>query len=61
MGNVLSFLAIVSMSGGWFYFLYICVVFQSYGFLIAGFFVPFIAGPIGLWSFLFGAPQWLIS
>ncbi len=57
--SIVGPLLIILMAIGWFYYIYICVVTKSVGFLIAGFFVPIISAPIGLWSLLFGAPSWL--
>jgi hypothetical protein len=59
MKSFLTIAAIISMASGWFYYIYVCIIAKSYALLIAGFFVPVISAPIGLWSLLFGAPKWL--
>lgn len=52
---------IVAGGGGWLYWLFLCFQFKSVMGAIFAFLGPFgaLCGVLGLWSFLFGVPEWL--
>ncbi len=62
--SVLATIALsISMTIGWAYWLWIAVHVGSFLMFFLGIAGPFalIVSPIGFYSFLFGAPHWLLS
>ena len=47
---------------GWAYWMWMAIKLGSFGMFLFGILGPFalIAGVLGLWSFLFGIPHWLM-
>jgi hypothetical protein len=52
----------IGMGLGWFYWIYVGVKLGSFGMVIVAVLGPggFIASFLGLWSFIFGPPLWLV-
>jgi hypothetical protein len=53
----------IGMLPGWAFWMWMAIHFGSFGMFFFGLLGPFayIAGTLGLWSLLFGAPAWLVN
>lgn len=61
-GTVAGICFMLSATLGWAYWMWLAIKLGSFGMFFIGIFGPFalIAGVLGLWSFLFGIPIWLL-
>ncbi|HRF07532.1 MAG TPA: hypothetical protein PL193_02645 [Xanthobacteraceae bacterium] len=62
-GSALGVLFFITSTLGWLYWMYMAVKIGSFAMFIFGILGPlaFVAGVLGLWSFFFGAPAWLLN
>ena len=59
-GNSIGiFLLWVVSAVGWLYYMWFCFKLQIFGWLIAGILLPPVAILVGLWSLLFGIPEFM--
>ena len=63
VGTLGAFALMLLMPLGWAYWLWIAVHIGSFLMFFLGIAGPFaiVIAPLGLWSFLFGTPAWLLS
>lgn len=62
-GSALGLGFLLSGTLGWAYWMWMAIQVKSFLMFFFGIFGPFavVAGFLGLWSFAFGAPQWLVG
>jgi len=62
-GPLIATSLIVLVPIGWAYWLYTAIQFGSFTMFFIGILIPLllIVAPIGLWSLVFGVPEWLMS
>jgi hypothetical protein len=59
-GSVFWGLLGIALGLGWIYYMWICVKFKLVGWALAGVFLAPGAMVVGLWSFLFGVPWFML-
>jgi hypothetical protein len=62
-GNTIGLILMATFMVGPIYWIWMAIQFGSFGMFLFGVIPPFviIAAPLGLWSLLFGPPQWLLA
>jgi hypothetical protein len=63
VGATTFYIISIGMLPGWAYWMWMAIQLGSFGMFLFGILGPlaFVAGLLGLWSLLFGAPLWLLS
>ncbi|MCW8856409.1 MAG: hypothetical protein OQJ95_03525 [Kangiella sp.] len=63
VAGTLMFVLILLVALGDLYWLWMSIQLGSFAMFVAGLFPPLIiiTGPVGAWSLLFGAPDWLVK
>jgi hypothetical protein len=62
-GGLFAFSLYIGLFAGWAYWMWMAIHLGSFGMFVLGLLGPggAIAAVLGLWSFLFGIPGWLLS
>ncbi len=61
-GSAVGIVTLLAGTLGWAYWMWMAIKLGSFGMFFFGILGPFaaIAGLLGLWSFFFGLPHWLL-
>ncbi len=63
VGGTTFYIIMIGIVPGWAWWMWMAIQLGSFGMFLFGILGPFafVAGLLGLWSLLFGAPYWLLN